>query len=59
MNNGDTKLKRRSEVTTMYMNRFIFGSVMGMIVGALAVWYVLSSDKDKKKVYRTLKNIIP
>ena len=32
----------------MYMNRFLIGMVVGLGVGAAMVWYLLSTDKDKK-----------
>lgn len=39
----------------MYMNRFIVGAVVGMGIGALAVWYTLSPDKNKKCLLKKSK----
>ncbi len=42
----------------MYMNRFIIGILVGVVAGAMGVWYFLASEKDKRKAKCYVKSFI-
>ena len=42
----------------MYMNRFIFGTIIGGILGAIGVWYAMSSDREKRITLKYVKSLL-
>lgn len=43
---------------SMFMNRFLTGTVIGGALGALGAIYVLSSNVQRKQVFRRGKRLI-